>query len=161
MQKTLLRLCGFVVALAFVFAASPKAHADSLTYDLSASFDNGVSLSGWANWSSFSGVTAYSLNLDNSSDTAQCSSSFLGCSGVLSTFSSSEGLELLAGFLNPFGSSLSLLGPKDLRPLLSTSDVTWTVAAPENAELPLLAFGLLVLGFIAYRSPRLNRQLQW
>jgi len=160
MQKTLFRFCGFVVALAFVFAASPKAHADSLTYDLSASFDNGVSLSGLANWSNFSGVTAYSLNLDNSSDTANCSFSFFGCSGVFSTFSSPEGLELLAGFLDPFGSSLSLLGPKDLRPIFSTADVTWTVAAPENAELPLLAFGLLMLGFIVYRSPRLAQQLQ-
>ena len=160
MNKSLLRLCSFVVALAFVFAASPKAHADSITYDLSASFANGVSLSGWANWSNSSGVTAYSLNLDNSTDTAQCSFSFIGCSGVFNTFSSPEGLELLSGLLDPFGSSLSLLGPKDLRPLFSTSDVTWSVAAPENSELPLLGFGLLMLAFIAYRSPRFKTQLQ-
>ena len=157
MQKLLFRSLGTLVVLALVFS-SPLAHADSVTYDLSGSFANGASLSGWANWTG-SGISAYSLSLSNSTDTAQCSSSLGACLGVASAFSTSKGPELLLGFLNPNGPSLlTLLGPGLQMP--SSATVSWNVAMPEGSEVLMLVLAMLVLGFAMYRSPKFRPQLQ-
>lgn len=156
MQKLLLRSLGSLVVLALVFS-SPLAHADSVTYDLSGSFTNGTSLSGWVNWTG-TGISAYSLGLSNSTDTAQCNSSIGLCFGVASAFSTSKGPELLLGFLNPTGPSLlTMTGPGWQS---SPATVSWNVAMPEGSEVLMLVLAMLALGFAVYRAPKFRPQLQ-
>jgi hypothetical protein len=157
MQRLLLRSLGSLAVLAVVLS-SPLAHADSVTYDVTGSFANGASLSGWVDWSN-TGISSYSLGLSNSSGTAQCASSAIdGCAGVLDLFSTSNGPELLAGLLNPFGSSfLTLTGPGFQ--FSTTGNVSW-VAVPEGSEGVMLILAMLALGFAMYRAPRLRPQVQ-
>jgi hypothetical protein len=150
MQKMLLRSFSCLVVLAFALS-SPLAHADSVTYDVSGSFANGASLTGWVNLTG-TGISAYNLGLSNSTGSTSCTSSLGLCFGVLNTFSTTQGSELLAGLLNPFGSSLlTLTGPGFQ---FSVADVSWNVAMPEGSEVLMLVLAMLAMGFAVYRAPK-------
>jgi hypothetical protein len=155
MQKMLLRSFSCLVVLAFALS-SPLAHADSVTYDVSGSFANGASLTGWVNLTG-TGISAYNLGLSNSTGSTSCTSSLGLCFGVGNLFSTAQGPELLAGLLNPFGSSLlTLTGPGFQ---FSATNVSWT-AMPEGSEVLMLVLAMLAMGFAVYRSPKLKQQLQ-
>lgn len=77
-----------VIALALVCAATTRAQADSVTYDVSASFSNGMVLSGHYSWDTelfagSGGATEYLLDLTSTAGAVGCSDS----SGELCTYS--------------------------------------------------------------------------
>jgi hypothetical protein len=136
------RLCKLAIVLMTLCVTCTAAYANSVTYNVTGSFqNNGPSINGWVNWSSSQGAMGYSLSLSNLG-TAQCGYSCSG--GIWHVLLTGNGPAFLWGSLNgPSGSWLSLLGPGFQ---FSNTTLCWsTVSVPEGSAWLQLLLVLAVL----------------
>jgi hypothetical protein len=150
--------CRFAIVLGVLSLASTAAYANSVTYDVTGLFSDGTSLTGWVDWSSSLGTTAYNLGLSNTSDLAQCASlTANGCALVFNTFSSGLNTELLAGLLSPVTPLFALVGPGFQ---LSLASVSWNaVVVPEEPAVFQLLLVLTMLTIVMFSAPRIRQRL--
>ncbi|HEY1264455.1 MAG TPA: hypothetical protein VGF06_13095 [Terriglobales bacterium] len=153
----------WAIALVMVaIAGSASAKADSITYDVTATFSNGLTFSGDYVWDNGLGAaTGYLFNLTNTAAPASCSDA----TGTLCTFSYAlfDGTGSFAGTIEAV---LSLLDPHTPQFSLAILDAqgnqigeletvnpTPTVHVPEPAETGLLVLGMVLLAG-AFRRAR-------
>lgn len=154
MKKLISGASGVVLLLALMLVGTAPAFADS--YDLGATFTNGVTLTGLVNFDG--GNTSYTLNLSNSSQTAQCSSNctFLGLFSEDFLLSGRK-TENLLGFLAPNSSLLFLDG-------FIAKSASWTTTSGSSTTVPegpvfwqLGIFLMFLAGLMYYRPAFRNR----
>jgi hypothetical protein len=147
MKKIISGIGGVVLLLTLVSVGSSSAYAD--TYDLNASFSNGVTLNGIVDFTGNS--VDYTLGLSNSTNTVQCSDNCTLFGLFAQSFtSSSGGTEYLLGYLSLNNPLLYLNG-------WLANSVTWTpsstssVAVPEGPVVWQLLLMMLLLIASCYR----------
>ena len=148
-----------LAAIAVLALAAPPASANSNTYDVTATFSDGQTLSGTAVFNTTTDqVTSYDFTLSGAKGTQTCSGS---CNTLIAQWTSGSYNELVYGAIfNPFDTYLGfeVYNNWGYQNITFTQD-TWTqIQAPEAPTTIMLLASLALIGFLAFRSPKLRSQ---